>query len=422
MRLERVLPVHSSLEDGHLLVGGCDTVELAGSFGTPLYAYDEEGLEQECRSFARAVAAGPQGSRGLYALKAFPAVAMARIAHEAGLGLLCASEGEVAVAAAAGVPVEDRWLHGNNKSDADLRSGVGTVVVDSHDEIDRLERVAVRCRAWLRVAPGLEAGGHHFIRTGALDSKFGVGVGEALDAAKRLASLPTVELRGLHAHVGSHWVGAQEQVELAKVMVPLLREVSEAVGQPLRELDLGGGFAIAYTEGDPPVVSPARAAAEVLSGWPRDVALFLEPGRSLVGRAGVSLHTIGTVKDVPGIRTYVAVDGGMSDNIRHALYGSRYEFLLAGRAGEEPSQRVRLVGKHCESGDMLAHEAFLPAGVQTGDVLVTAATGAYCWAMASNYNELPRPATVFCRRGEARVVVRRETIDDRLRLQEDRAP
>ena len=412
----RVLPVHASIENGRLSVGGCDAAELAQRFGTPLYVYDEAGLEDACRSLAEAIARGPAGSRALYALKAFPSVAMARIAHDVGLGLLCASAGEMAVAAAAGVPADDRVLHGNNKSDDDLESGAGRVVVDSHDEIDRLERLGIAAKCWLRVAPGLEAGGHHFIRTGALDSKFGVGIGEAQAAAKRLAALPDVELVGLHAHIGSHWFGAEEQVELARLMVPFLREVADATGAPLRELDLGGGFAIAYTRDDPDIVGPAEAAAQILRDWPDDLALVLEPGRSLVGRAGVSLHTVGTVKEVPGVRTYVAIDGGMSDNIRHALYGARFEFILADKADAPADLPVRIVGKHCESGDVVGDDVPLPADVRVGDVLVTAATGAYCWAMASNYNQLPRPAIVFCRDGEARVVVEREGIDDLLRL------
>lgn len=415
--MRRVLPVHSSIEGGRLAIGGCDTVELADRFGTPLYVYDEAGLEDECQTFAAAMAAGPEGSRGLYALKAAPLVAMARIAHAAGLGLLCASAGEVAVAAAAGVPREDRVLHGNNKSDHDLTAGAARIVVDSIDEIDRIERLGIEAFCWLRVAPGIEAGAHHFIRTGALDSKFGVGIGEALRAAKRIAALPRARLVGLHAHIGSHWFGAEEQTELARLIVPFAREVSEATGAPLREIDLGGGFAVAYTRGDPPLVSPAEAACQLLSEWPLDIALFLEPGRALCGRAGVSLHTIGTVKEIPGVRTYVAVDGGMSDNIRHALYGARYEFLLAGRAAAEAEQSVRIVGKHCESGDVIAGEAELPGDVRPGEILVTAATGAYCLAMASNYNQLPRPAVVFCRDGTARVVVRRETVEDLLRPQ-----
>jgi diaminopimelate decarboxylase len=413
----RVLPAHSSIEDGHLVIGGCDTVELARRFGTPLYVYDEAGLQEQCEAFARAMAGGPAGSRGLYAVKAFPAVTIAAIAHGAGLGILCASLGELRVAQAAGVPASDLVLHGNNKSEDELRAPVSRLVVDSFDEIDRLDRLGIETTALLRVAPGLDAGAHEFIRTGGVDTKFGVGMGQAVDAANRLVSIPTVRLAGLHAHVGSQLFGVEEHMELVRLMVPFLREVSEATGVELRELDLGGGFAIAYTEHDPPVASPAAVAGEVLGHWPSDLGLILEPGRALAGRAGVSLHTIGTVKEVPGIRTYVAIDGGMSDNIRPPLYGARYSFFLAGRADAPDEQAVRIVGKHCESGDIVAPEALLPAAPSPGEVLVTAATGAYTWAMASNYNQIPRASVVFCRDGRATEVVRRENTEDLLKLQ-----
>src|SRR5207253_1355317 len=292
------------------------------------YVYDEEGLEDGCRAFAQTVAGGPAGSRGLYALKSFPAIAMARLAHQAGLGILCASSGEVAVAEAAGGPPGDRVLHGNNQS------------------------------------------------------------------------------------------GAEQWAELAQLMVPLAAEVADAIGSPIRELDLGGGFGIAYTRDDPPSASPPDVAERILQHWPTDASLILEPGRALVGRPGVSLHRIGTVKEIPGVRTYVAVDGGMSDNIRPPLYGARYEFVLAERAEAPAEQPARIVGKHCESGDILAADAHLPSDPRPGELLVTLATGAYAWAMASNYNQIPRSAVVFCRDGRARVVVRRETTKDVLRLQE----
>jgi diaminopimelate decarboxylase len=412
----RILPSHSSVERGHLVIGGCDTVELAAQFGTPLYVYDEAGLEEQCEDLARAITRGPPGSRGLYAAKAFPAVAMAAIAHRAGLGILCASLGELRVAEAAGVPSSDRVLHGNNKSDDELRAPAGRIVVDSFDEIDRLDRLGIAATVMLRVAPGLDAGAHEFIRTGGVDTKFGVGMGQAVEAAKRLASIPRLRLTGLHSHVGSQLFGEEEHLELVRLMIPFLREVSEATGVELRELDLGGGFAIAYTDHDPPVASPGGVAVELLSHWPSDLALILEPGRALVGRSGVTLHTIGTVKEIPGIRTYVAVDGGMSDNVRPPLYGARYSFCLAGRADAPAEKAVRIVGKHCESGDIVAREVLLPADPSPGEVLVTAATGAYTWAMASNYNQIPRPAVVFCRDGVATEVVRRESPEDLLRL------
>jgi diaminopimelate decarboxylase len=415
--LARILPPSASVDGGRLSIGGCDAVELAERFGTPLYVYDEDALWSACRALAAAMAAGPAGSRGLYAVKAFPAVAMARVALESGLGILASTAGEHAVALAAGVPPEEIILHGNNKSEDELRLPVGRLVVDSFDEIDRLERLSVEGDAWIRVTPGLEAGGHEFIRVGGIDSKFGIALSRVVEAARRVAALPGLRLRGLHAHVGSQLAGDEGEV-LKRVMLPLREEVGEAVGEPPHELDMGGGMGIAYTRLDPEPVTPAATAKQLLVGWPSDVALILEPGRSLVGRAGATLHRVGTVKEIEGVRTYVAVDGGMSDNIRPPLYGAAYEFLLANRADEPAETPVRIVGKHCESGDILAAEALLPGGVRPGDLLVTAATGAYSYSLSSNYNVTPRPAVVMCRAGEARVVVRRETVDDVLRLHE----
>ncbi len=418
--LARLFPPSAEVIDGHLWIGGCDANELAGRFGTPLYVYDEDALRAGCEDLADVMRTGPPGSRGLFAVKAFPTVAMARIASGAGLGILCSTGGEHAVASAAGVPAEDLVLHGNNKSEDELRLPVGRLIVDSFDEMDRLERLGVAADVWIRVTPGLEAGGHEFVRTGGVDSKFGIPIRRVAEAATRLSALRGVTVRGLHAHIGSQLLGEEER-RVEDVMFPVLRSVSEAVGERLGELDLGGGMGVPYTRDDPEAVSPAETARRLLADWPEDLAMILEPGRALVARAGVTLHTVGTVKRIEGVRTYVAVDGGMSDNIRTPLYGARYEFLLAGRAdepGNAPLSPVRIVGKHCESGDIVASEARLPGDVHPGDLLVTAATGAYCYSMASNYNVVPRPAVVLVRGGEARVAVRRETVDDLLRLQE----
>jgi diaminopimelate decarboxylase len=418
--LARLFPASSSAEGGRLSVGGCDALELADRFGTPLFVYDEDELRVRCTEFAAAMAGGPDGSRGLFAVKAFPVVAMARLAHECGLGILCSTAGEHAVAAAAGVPASSIVLHGNNKSTEELQLPVGRLIVDSFDEIDRIERLGVAGDVWIRVTPGVEAGSHEFIRTGGVDSKFGVPLPQVVEAARRLSKLPGISVRGLHAHIGSQRLGDETRVE--EVILPLLRTVSEALGWALEEVDLGGGFPVAYTRDDPEAAVPAEVAHLLLAGWPDDVALTLEPGRSLVARAGVTLHTVGTVKRIEGVRTYVAVDGGMSDNIRPSLYGARYEFVLASRAGARADLPVRIVGKHCESGDVLALEAALPGRVGPGDVLATAVTGAYCYALSSNYNVVPRPAIVMCRGGEARAVVRRETVEDLLRLHEREEP
>ena len=415
--LARLFPPSAAVSsDGRLSIGGCEAGALAAEFGTPLYVCDEDALRAGCTEFAAALASGPNGSRGLFAVKAFPVVAMARLAYECGLGSLCSTAGEHAVATAAGVPPEAIMLHGNNKSEDELRLPVGRLIVDSFDEIDRIERLGLEREVWVRVTPGLEAGSHEFIRTGGVDSKFGIPLPQVVDAARRLSELPGVTVRGLHAHIGSQRLEDESRVE--EVVLPLLQTVSEAIGVGLDEVDLGGGFPVAYTRDDPEAVTPAEVAHLLLAGWPDDVALTLEPGRSLVARAGLTLHTVGTVKEIEGVRTYVAVDGGMSDNIRPSLYGARYEFVLANRAHEPATAPVRIVGKHCESGDVLALDAELPEGVAPGDLLATAATGAYCYALSSNYNMVPRPAIVMCRDGDARVVVRRESVDDLLRLHE----
>ncbi|HXJ65326.1 MAG TPA: diaminopimelate decarboxylase [Actinomycetota bacterium] len=414
--LARLFPPSASADDGRVTVGGCDALELAERFGTPLYVYDEDALRAACSEFAAAIDLGPPGSRGLFAVKAFPVVAMARLAHECGLGVLCSTAGEHAVATAAGVPPESIVLHGNNKSVEELGLPVGRLIVDSFDEIGRIERLGLERDVWIRVTPGVEAGSHEFIRTGGVDSKFGIPLPQVVDAARRLSKLPGVTVRGLHAHIGSQRLEDETRVE--EVVLPLLQMVSEAIGAALEEVDLGGGFPVAYTREDPEAVTPSEVAHLLLAGWPDDVALTLEPGRSLVARAGVTLHTVGTVKAIEGVRTYVAVDGGMSDNIRPSLYGARYEFVLANRAADPATAPVRIVGKHCESGDVLALDALLPDGVAPGDLLATAATGAYCYALSSNYNVVPRPAIVMCRDGEARAVVRRETVDDVIRLHE----
>jgi diaminopimelate decarboxylase len=412
--LERLFPPNATTDGGRLSIGGCDALDLVARFGTPLYVYDEATLRDACSAFADAIGGGPPGSRGLYALKAFPAVAMARLAHECGLGILCSTGGEHAVATAAGVPPEAIVLHGNNKSEAELRLPVGRLVVDSFDEIERLERLGVEADVWIRVTPGLEAGAHEFIRTGGVDSKFGVPLAQVEEAATRLSKLPGIRVRGLHSHIGSQRLEDETQVE--RVVLPLLRQLSETLGEPLTELDLGGGFPVAYTRADPPAVNPADIGRALLADWPPEVALTLEPGRSLVARAGITLHTIGTVKRIEDVRTYVAVDGGMSDNIRPPLYGAQYEFVVANRADEPAEMPVRIVGKHCESGDIVSNETLLPEGVRQGDVLATAATGAYTYAMASTYNVVPRPSAVFCLDGNSRVAIRRETVDDLLRL------
>jgi diaminopimelate decarboxylase len=402
--------------DGHLAIAGCDTLALAEEFGTPLFVYDEAQLRDRCRE---AVAAFGPGNV-VYATKAFLCRAMARLADEEGVHLDVATGGELHVALAAGVNPAHLVLHGNNKSGAELRAalaaGVGRVVVDSFDELDRLDALHAEGLpvpdVYLRVTPGIEAHTHEYIRTGQDDSKFGFGLaaGAAADAVERVRHSASVRLVGLHAHIGSNVFLVESFARAAE----LLADFARPLGLP--ELSLGGGLGVAYVEGE---ASPTLTEwAEVLTGAMASTGLksrlVVEPGRAIVAAAAVTLYTVGTIKAIPGIRTYVAVDGGMSDNPRPVLYGSGYEAFLPRQTGAERPRRVRIVGKHCESGDVLVHDAAVPADLRVGDVLCTPVTGAYGHSMGSNYNKVPRPAVVFVRDGHARLVVRRETYDDLL--------
>lgn len=402
---------------GRLAVGGVDLVDLAGEVGTPLFVYDEAHLRARC---AEAVAAWGDGVA--YASKAFLCLAMARLAHEEGMCLDVATGGEMHVALTAGVPAQRLVLHGNNKSIAELAgglgAGVGRIVVDSEDEIDRLEalveRGGGRPRVLVRVTPGIEAHTHEFVRTGQQDTKFGFGLatGAAASAIKRLGSIPSLDLVGIHAHIGSQVFALDSFAKEVEV----LAELVVAAGLP--ELCIGGGLGVAYVSGEPnPSITEwaervhrAAAAAGIMA------RLSAEPGRAIVATAGLTLYTVGTIKALPGIRTYVSIDGGMSDNPRPVLYGSGYEAFLPRCAGDSRPATVTVVGKHCESGDVVVRDALVPGDLAVGDILATPVTGAYGHSMASNYNKVPRPPVVFVRDGEARVVVRGEDLDDLCRL------
>ena len=430
--LKDVLPVTAKLrDDGHLEVGGCDLVELAAEHGTPLYVFDEETFRGRCRAYREAYA--EPGDRVYYAAKAFTSLAAFRMAVEEGLGIDVCTGGELHAALAAKVPPEAMILHGNNKSDAELEmavaAGVGRIAVDSLDELERLARIAASAgvvqQIVLRCTPGVEAHTHEYIQTGQEDTKFGVSIesGAALEAAKRTNDLPSVSLIGVHAHIGSQIFGPEAFGKLVEIMCEFVADVRSAAGTELRELNLGGGLGIAYTKEETPA-DVGTHASFVREAVAREAArhgfappsLSVEPGRWVVGNAMLTLYSVGVVKELPGIRTYVSVDGGMSDNIRPMLYGARYSAVLANKANEASDKVVTVAGSHCESGDVLIRDVALPSSTARGDLLAIAATGAYGYAMASNYNKMPRPPVILVQDGRAEVVVRRETYDDLIRL------
>jgi len=414
-----LLPCTAEVADGRLRVGDLDVCELADELGTPLFVYDEEHLRLRCRE---ALAAWGDGVA--YASKAFLCRAMAALANEEGMCIDVSTGGELHVALAAGVPAGHLVLHGNNKSEAELvaalEAGVDRIVIDSFDEIDRLDRLVgggPEPRVLVRVTPGVEAHTHEYVRTGQDDTKFGFGLasGAADDAVKRLRRLAgRVELVGVHFHIGSQVFVVDSFMAAVGIVVPWFADLG------LPELCVGGGLGVPYVEGEsaPTLTQWARSVrdAAMAAGLPETVKLTAEPGRSIVAAAAITCYRVGTIKELPGIRTYVSVDGGMSDNPRPVLYGSGYEAFLPRAVGADRPLAARVVGKHCETGDFVVREASLPADTALGDILATPVTGAYGHSMASNYNKVPRPPVVFVRDGAYRVVVRRETNDDLLRL------
>ncbi len=415
----RLLPDSAGVDtDGALVIGGVSVAELAERYGTPLFVYDEAHLRARCRE---AVAAfGPAVS---YASKAFWCLAMARLVADEGMSVDVSTGGELHVALAAGVPTERLTLHGNNKSDAELtralQVGVGRIVVDSFDEIDRIERLVPALgvaapAVLLRITPGIEAHTHAYVRTGQDDSKFGftLSTGLADQAVRRAQASVAMDLVGIHAHIGS-------QVFVADFFADAVSTLAEFFNPlELRELSIGGGIGVAYVAAEhaPSITEWADAVHTAAATSGIDAAITAEPGRSITAAAAVTVYEVGTIKHLEGLRPYVSVDGGMSDNPRPVLYGSGYEAFLAREVDAARPLAARVVGKHCESGDLVVAEAQLPSDVAVGDLLVTPVTGAYGYAMASNYNKVPRPAVVFVVDGDAREVIRRETLDDLLRL------
>jgi diaminopimelate decarboxylase len=414
---------------GRIAVRGHDVRDLVAEHGSPVFLLDEADLRRRCRDYRDAFG----GAMVFYAAKAFLCTAVARWVEDEGLGLDVCTGGELAVAVRAGFPGARILLHGNNKSVAELSAaldaGVGRVVVDSLTEIERLSQLCVERGVTqdvlVRTTVGVEAHTHEFIATAHEDQKFGFSLvgGDALDAVRRVLDAPGLELVGLHSHIGSQIFDSGGFEVAAHRVVGLLAQIRDELGLELPELNLGGGLGIAYVSGDDPadVVAMGRSLAAIVE---RECAsyglpvprLAIEPGRGIVGPGTMTVYEVGTVKSVEGLRTFVSVDGGMSDNIRTALYDAEYTVVLASRSSDAPPMLSRVVGKHCESGDVVVKDAWLPSDVAPGDLIAVAATGAYCRSMASTYNHVPRPPVVAVTPDGSQVLVRRETVDDLLAL------
>ncbi|MFD5039029.1 diaminopimelate decarboxylase [Streptomyces sp. NPDC058378] len=416
--------------DGALTVGGIEVARLAEEFGTPAYFLDESDFRARCRAWSDAF--GPDADV-FYAGKAFLSRAVVRWLQEEGLNLDVCSGGELATALDAGMPAERIAFHGNNKTVAEIEraveAGVGRIVLDSFQEIVRVahvaQRLGVRQRVQIRVTVGVEAHTHEFIATAHEDQKFGIALADGLaaEAVRRALTLDGIELIGIHSHIGSQIFDMAGFEVSARRVVQLLAEVRDEHGVELPEIDLGGGLGIAYTSEDDPREPHeiAKALSDIVtreceSAGLRTPRISVEPGRAIVGPTAFTLYEVGTIKPLEGLRTYVSVDGGMSDNIRTALYDAEYSVALVSRSSDAEPMLVRVVGKHCESGDIVVKDAFLPSDLAPGDLIAVPATGAYCRSMASNYNHALRPPVVAVRDGEARVIVRRETEEDLLRL------
>ena len=426
MYVSKDLDVNSA---GHLTIGGMDTVELAKEYGTPLYVVDEDLVREHCRSFKNSIDKY-YGGAGLacYASKAFCCKAMCKIMLEEGMGLDVVSEGELYTALKSGFPMDKVCFHGNNKTDGELKlaleNNVGRIIVDNVFELNRLNALAEKegrtAHIMFRIKPGIDAHTHNFIRTGQIDSKFGFALetGEAFEAVKEAIALPHIDLVGLHCHIGSQIFDIDPFVCAAEVMLHFIGKIKKEFGFEVKELNLGGGFGIKYTEEDAPVAydkymeKVSEKVKEVCAE--EDIALpfiLIEPGRSVIAPAGITLYTVGGIKHIPNIRTYVSVDGGMCDNPRYILYQSKYEAVIANRAADPRTETVTVAGKCCESGDLIG-EGMPIQHVEVGDTMAVLATGAYNYSMSSNYNRIPKPAVVMVKDGKSRVVVRRETLDD----------
>ena len=416
-------------EKGHLTIGGLDTVELAKEYGTPAYILDENVIRENCRTYRRAaIEHFGADALPLYASKALCFTGMYRIAAEEGMGIDCVSGGELYTAKKAGFPAERIYFHGNNKTDRDIEDamdmGVGTFVVDNKDELRSVSAEAVRRnitqRILLRITPGIDPHTHRAVVTGNVDSKFGNAIvtGQAMEIVKEAIASEGIDLAGLHCHIGSQIFELDPFADAANIMVRFIAEIKKECDYEIRELNLGGGLGVRYTEYDAEIdyASAIKDIAAIVTGYCRDNGIrmprvILEPGRSLVAAAGITLYTVGSVKEITGFKNYISVDGGMPDNPRYALYQSQYTALIANRASAPRDYRATIAGRCCESGDLLGENMEIQHA-KRGDILAVLVTGAYNYSMASNYNRIPRPPVIMIKDGKARVAVRRETYED----------
>lgn len=419
-------------EKGHLAVSGVDTVELAKEYGTPLYVMDEAMIRSACQRFKKSIDEF-YGGAGLvcYASKAFSCKEIYRIVDSEGVGADVVSGGELYTAASVGFPMDKVCFHGNNKTDEELELAVekkvGRIIVDNVYELERLDKLAekkgVTANIMFRIKPGIDAHTHNFVKTGQIDSKFGFALetGEAFEAVKKAVELKNVHLVGLHCHIGSQIFDIDPFVHAAEVMLGFIAKIKDELSFEVKELNLGGGFGIKYTNEDKPCAF--EKYMECVSVKVKEICaekgiklpfILIEPGRSIVAPAGLTLYTVGGIKEIPNIRTYVSIDGGMGDNPRYALYKSEYDIEVANKAGEEKTETITLAGKCCESGDLIG-ENMPVQHVEVGDTIAVLATGAYNYSMSSNYNRLCKPAVVMVKDGKTRVIVKRETLEDLIR-------
>ena len=419
-------------EKGHLTAGGIDTVELAKKYGTPLYVMDEQLIRKSCRSFNSSIDKF-YGGNGLvcYASKAFCCKEMCRIMKEEGIGLDVVSIGELYTAVKSGFDCDKICFHGNNKTNEELEfaveNNIGHIIVDNISELERLSAIAkakgVTAKIMFRIKPGIDAHTHNFVKTGQIDSKFGFALetGEAFDAVKKAVESENIILRGLHCHIGSQIFDIEPFESASEVMLKFIAKIKNELGFEIKELNLGGGFGIKYLESHDPVPYETymERVSETVHKCCKELEInlpfiLIEPGRSIAGPAGITLYTVGARKEIPNIRTYVSIDGGMCDNPRYILYQSEYEAIVANKASQPRDEKVTIAGKCCESGDLIGENMPLQHA-ESGDIIAVCATGAYNYSMSSNYNRIPKPPVVFINNGESRIVIKKETLDDIIR-------